>query len=108
MPKPEPDCPNAAQHTPQPRAYVAWHLWAEQMGRTHDQTRCPDCGLFQIWMLRPDAPDLPPVEYRLEHKDCMCCDGEALGCDCRWHRRLSPKAADRIQRGQRRHGFTAA
>lgn len=83
-PTPEPPCPNAAQHTPQPRAYVGWHLWAEQMGRTHNQKRCHGCGLFQIWEPRPDAPDLPPINYRLLHKECLCCDGEQLGCDCRW------------------------
>ena len=86
-------CPSAGQHTPAPRSYVAWHLWAEQMGRTHTQHRCPGCGLFQIWKPRPDAPDLPPIEYRLIHKDCLCCDGEALGCDCRWCKHNLRKAA---------------
>lgn len=87
-PKPtdEPPCPQAWQHTPAPRAYIAWHLWAEQMARTHDQHRCSGCGRYQIWTRRPDAPDLPPVDYRLLHKACQCCDGEVADCDCRWCR----------------------
>ena len=84
-PKPEPPCPNADEHTPAPRAYVAWHVWAEQMGRTHDQKCCDGCGLYRIWVRRPDAPDLPPIDYRISHKTCQCCDGEQLGCACRWH-----------------------
>lgn len=86
-PNPDPPCPHAPLHTPAPRAYVAWHVWAEQMGRTHTQHRCSGCGLYQIWARRPDAPDLPPTDYRLLHKECLCCDGESLGCDCRWCRR---------------------
>lgn len=82
-----PPCPNVGQHTPQPCAYVAWHVWVEQKGRTHTQHRCPGCWLYQIWTRRPDAPDLPAIEYRLLHKDCLCCDGETLDCDCRWCRR---------------------
>lgn len=86
-PEPGPPCPQAWQHTPAPRSYTAWHLWAEQMGRTHNQHRCSGCGLYKIWTRRPDAPDLPPINYRLIHKECLCCDGETLGCDCRWCRR---------------------
>ena len=56
------------------------------MSRTHDQHRCSGCGLYQIWTRRPDAPDLPSVDYRLLHKECRCCDGEQPGCDCRWCR----------------------
>ena len=81
----DPPCPNAAAHTPAPSGYVAWHLWAEEMGRTHTQAKCPGCGRYQIWKPTPGAPDLPPVEYRLDHKSCMCCDGEPA-CTCKWHR----------------------
>lgn len=88
-PKPAPSCPNANQHTPAPRPYLAWHLWAEQMDRTHTQHRCAGCGLYQIWTLRPDAPELPPIAYRIGHQECQCCDGETLGCGCRWHRDLN-------------------
>lgn len=86
-------CPQAWQHTPAPTFYVAWHLWAEQMGRTHDQSRCPGCGLFRIWTRRADAPELPPIDYRLDHKDCLCCDGEQLGCDCRYCKRTAAARA---------------
>ena len=104
--KPDPPCPDADQHTPQPRQYVGWHVWADQMGRTHDQKRCPDCGLYQIWTLRPDAPDLPPIEYRLMHKECLCCDGEDLGCVCRWCKHNLRMAARK--RGQRPSGSAGA
>lgn len=36
-------------HTPSPSGYLAWHEWAEQMAKTHEQHRCPGCGLWQIW-----------------------------------------------------------
>lgn len=79
-----PPCPNATGHTPAPASYVAWHLWAEEMGRTHTQSRCPDCDRYKIWTPTPGAPDLPPVTYRLHHKSCMCCDGDPA-CACRYH-----------------------
>ncbi|MFD4596779.1 hypothetical protein ACFWPQ_01975 [Streptomyces sp. NPDC058464] len=81
-------CPNAAQHTPHPRRQFAHAAWAEEMIRTHRQQRCTGCGLFEIWMPRPDAPDLPPVAYRVDHKQCGCCDGDQPGCTCRYHRHL--------------------
>jgi hypothetical protein len=37
------------KHTPQPESYLAWHEWAEQMARTHDQHQCGGCGLWAIW-----------------------------------------------------------
>lgn len=36
-------------HTPEPTGYVAWHVWAEEMAKTHKQSRCPGCGLWAIW-----------------------------------------------------------
>lgn len=36
-------------HTPAPAGYLAWHEWAEKKSRTHQQGRCPGCGLFLIW-----------------------------------------------------------
>lgn len=46
---PNPDCPNADQHTPCPDGYLAWHTWAKAKSRTHRQRRCPECGLWKIW-----------------------------------------------------------
>lgn len=43
------DCLNAANHTPAPAGYVAWHAWAERIAKTHNQIECTDCGLFMIW-----------------------------------------------------------
>jgi len=39
-------------HTPCPEGYLEWHAWAEQMGRTHDQKQCPECGRYAIWEKR--------------------------------------------------------
>lgn len=47
--RPNPDCPNAAQHEPWPTGYVAASDHADKMLQTHDQTRCPQCGLWAIW-----------------------------------------------------------
>lgn len=48
-------CPEAAQHTPAPVGYLAWHEWAGTMQRTHGQRKCPGCGLFKIWYPRTFA-----------------------------------------------------
>lgn len=44
------DCPNAAQHTPSPDGYLAWHEWAEEKAKTHTQIKCSGCGLYAIWV----------------------------------------------------------
>lgn len=56
-------CPNGADHTPAPAGYLAWHEWAETMSATHQQQRCPGCGLLAIWepLGEPTAPT-PPAE----------------------------------------------
>lgn len=41
-------CDNAANHTLCPDQLV-WHEWADQMSETHNQERCPGCGLYVIW-----------------------------------------------------------
>lgn len=46
---PDPECPNAELHTPQPTGYVEWHDWAQQMTKGFKQKRCPGCGLLNIW-----------------------------------------------------------
>lgn len=42
--------PCAPKHTLSPFPYLQWMAWAEEMAKTHDQTRCPDCGLWAIWV----------------------------------------------------------
>lgn len=78
-------CPREAEHTPMPSGYVARQLWSEQKARTHKQTRCPGCQLLAVWLPLPDAPVLPPIEYRLDHAGCGCCDGDDESCDCLYH-----------------------
>ena len=47
----------ACKHTPQPTGYVEWHMWAEKKQRTHEQRRCPGCGLWAIWVKRKEPVD---------------------------------------------------
>ena len=47
---PSPECPHADRHTPCPPGYLRWHDWAAWMNyRKFRQSRCPDCGLYNIW-----------------------------------------------------------
>jgi hypothetical protein len=60
-------CPNLANHTPMPDGYLARQERAEELMRTHRQTRCPGCGLWAIWVpkgqpatvVMQPAPELP-------------------------------------------------
>jgi hypothetical protein len=78
-----------------PDGYVTRQLWAGQMARTHRQTRCGGCGRYAVWVPRPDAPDLPPVGYRLDHAGCGCCDGDDRACGCLYHAGAVREAARR-------------
>lgn len=40
-------CPD--NHTVCPEGYLAWYDWAERKSLTHEQERCPECGLWAIW-----------------------------------------------------------
>lgn len=42
-------CPNEADHVDGPEGYLAWHEWAEEMMKTHRQTRCRGCNLWKVW-----------------------------------------------------------
>ena len=33
-----------------PCSYIERSEWFEKMGKTHKQTKCPNCGLFAIWV----------------------------------------------------------
>lgn len=61
-----PLCPQTDRHTPEPESYVAWHLWADTMGKTHHQIQCVGCGLWAVWV--PGAEN-PPAERRAEEAD---------------------------------------
>jgi hypothetical protein len=52
---PDPDCPNASQHTPHPSGYIQHSDWAEGMLKTHTQQRCQGCGKWNIWTLKEMA-----------------------------------------------------
>jgi hypothetical protein len=49
---PNPGCPNAANHTPCPQGYAAWHTWADQMRKSHRQVKCPECHLYVIAVVK--------------------------------------------------------
>lgn len=51
------DCPRPHLHTPCPRSYIGWHLWAEKKSRRHYQVRCPGCGFLTIWRRKPKGVD---------------------------------------------------
>lgn len=78
-------CPRETEHTAMPRGYLGRQLWSEQKARTHRQIRCPGCQLFVVWTPLRDAPVLPPIEHRLDHASCGCCDGDDTGCTCLHH-----------------------
>lgn len=42
-------CPQEHLHTEAPDSYLAWQEWAAKMAETHEQEKCPGCGLFKIW-----------------------------------------------------------
>lgn len=42
-------CPNFEDHTLCPEGYISWHIWAEEMAKTHKQRKCPGCGRYSIW-----------------------------------------------------------
>jgi hypothetical protein len=46
----EKGCPNLANHTPLPDGYIERRWEMERLGRKHTQTKCPDCGLWAIWV----------------------------------------------------------
>ncbi len=54
-------CPEAATHTPCPVGYVAWHEWAEEKSRTHEQRKCPACGRWVVWAPRPQGDAVSAV-----------------------------------------------
>jgi len=55
---PNPECPNAAEHEPFPRGYLAASEYAEKLMETHTQEApCPGCGLWFIWVPLADASD---------------------------------------------------
>lgn len=43
-------CAQGEGHTPSPEGYLAWHEWAAEKAKTHRQVRCPECGLWAIWV----------------------------------------------------------
>lgn len=48
------DCPNEASHEAMPSDFSAIAGRMHVLSRTHDQHRCPGCGLHVIWLPRTD------------------------------------------------------
>jgi hypothetical protein len=50
-------CPDVKKHTLHPKNYLGHAAWADEMLKTHDQTQCPTCGFWAIWVRKgPPAP----------------------------------------------------
>lgn len=45
-------CAAGGEHTPQPVGYLEWYEWVREMAETHRQKRCPNCGLWSVWVRR--------------------------------------------------------
>lgn len=47
----DPDCPNAANHTPHPAGYIAHAIWADDMMETGREAQmCTGgCGKWNVW-----------------------------------------------------------
>lgn len=43
-------CPYIEDHAICPEGYIQWHAWAEQMSKTHQQSKCGGCGRYVIWI----------------------------------------------------------
>ncbi len=57
-------CPQRYLHTLEPGGYLAWQNWAREMRRTHDQQRCPGCGMYAIWVRRAGEAGQPHHDRR--------------------------------------------
>jgi len=40
----------------EPSGYIDWAAWAELKKKTHDQQRCPTCGLYHLWVPKEQPP----------------------------------------------------
>lgn len=43
-------------HTPCPSGYIERADWMTEMAKTHKQTRCPNCGLWAVWIPKGRRP----------------------------------------------------
>lgn len=55
----EQTCKNRANHTPVPEGYIQWDAWATRMSKMHRQIRCPECGLWAIWVKEGEEDTRP-------------------------------------------------
>ncbi len=55
-------------------SYQAWHEWAEEKGKTHNQFRCLGCGLYVVWSPKGANPK-PAMEATLRALDDREADG---------------------------------
>ena len=42
-------CEHPESYPDEPKAYIAWHEWADEKAKTHEQKHCPYCKLWAIW-----------------------------------------------------------
>lgn len=70
-------CPDAANHTPSPDGYLAWHAWAARMGQGHRQVTCAVCGLYAVWIRRGTNERV--TERVMFEQGCLTCRPAASG-----------------------------
>ena len=46
------------KHTKCPDGYIARAEWAEKKSKTHKQVKCPNCGLYAIWVKKEGKDDV--------------------------------------------------
>jgi hypothetical protein len=70
---PNPECPNAAAHTPCPVGYNDWDEWARIKSKTHRQITCQHCGRYVIWLPKAEARRVLDERRRLAiENDARC------------------------------------
>jgi hypothetical protein len=55
--KTDQDCPNYENHEPMPTGNVEFDEWSRRLNKTKKNSKCPDCGLYNIWTLRPASSE---------------------------------------------------
>ena len=57
-----PTCAALCAHTPSPNGYTEKAAWFKRMGNTHKVERCPNCGLFAMWVPKKAQPADPKTK----------------------------------------------
>ena len=50
-----------------PKGYIQFFEWCKEKSKTHKQIKCPECGLYKIWVRR-NKQNLIAIEVALMSK----------------------------------------